>query len=132
MPLVDPAVARRILGANPFVPFLHDQGKNVLVATYGDTPAGIGASENLDNHISDIWVSPAFEGKGVGSALIGAAEQAIRGRGYLEASIHVAADNKRALGLYTHLGFAEQWRRQEFDPILNTALAKVRLIKRLG
>jgi GNAT superfamily N-acetyltransferase len=82
-------------GENPFLPFPRDQGTRVLVAEYGGMPVGLGATEHGDNNISDIWISPLHEGKGAGSALIKALEQVIRDRSYGDASIQVAAANKR-------------------------------------
>lgn len=128
-PLVAAEVARRIEGENPFLSFLRDQGSSIPVAEYGGIPFGPGATEHGDSTISDIWISPLHEGKGAGSALIKALEQVIRDRGYGDASIQVAAANKRALHLYRHLGYIEHWLRPEFDPILETRLKKVGLKK---
>jgi ribosomal-protein-alanine N-acetyltransferase len=49
--------------------------------------AGLGASEDRDNHISDIWVAPENEGKGVGSALIAALEERFRVAGFATIAI---------------------------------------------
>lgn len=130
-PHVTAQIAQRIERENPFISFLRNHGSKVLVAEFSNTPVGIGGSENTDNEISDLWVSPKFKGKGGGSALIRAMEQVISGQGFREASIQVAAKNERALGLYQHLGFVEQWRRKEFDPVLQTTLEKVGLTKPL-
>ncbi len=131
-PLVSAEVAARIEKNNPFIPFLREQGANVLVAeTKGGALAGIGASEHADNHISDIWVAPVHEGKGIGSALVKALEEQFRKRGFSEATIRVAADNRRALGLYLNLGYSETWRGFAHDPILDVTLESVALAKPL-
>ena len=130
-PHVSPDVVRRVTQNNPFLPFLRDLGAQVLVAEIDGCPAGIGASEHADNCISDIWVSPLFEGRGVGSALIAALEQKFTSQGFAEVLIQVTAANSRAYGLYRHLGFVEIWRRKELDPVLNTVLEKVGLSKPL-
>ncbi|TDW20777.1 ribosomal-protein-alanine N-acetyltransferase [Rhizobium azibense] len=132
LPLVTAEVALRIEKDNPFIPFLNEQGRNILVAEADGALAGLGASEYRDNHISDIWVAPEHEGKGVGSALMEALEDQFRAQGFSEATIRVSADSKRALGLYLHLGYHETWRGFDHDPILNTSLEKVALIKLLG
>ena len=132
MPLVPVEVASRIEKENPFVPFLKDQGGNILVAEADGALAGIGASEHADNCISDIWVAPEHEGKGIGTALILALEAQFRDRDFREASIRVAADNLRALDLYLHLGYHETWRGFDYDPILCVTLEKVALLKFLG
>lgn len=130
-PHVSGGVVARMQAENPFLPFLQALGANVLVAEYLGRPAGFGASENLDDAISDIWVGPAFEGRGAASALVGALEAAIRGRGFVEASIQVAAANNRAHDLYRHLGYREILRRLELDPILGVTLDKIELRKSL-
>lgn len=131
MPLVTAEVASRIERDNPFIPFLHAQGANILVAETNGALAGIGASEHADNHISDIWVAPEHEGKGVGSALVKALEEQFRRRGFTEATIRVSADNRRALGLYLHLGYSQTWRGFDHDPILDLTLEKIVLARPL-
>lgn len=88
--------------------------------------------EHADDTISDIWISPSFEGRGAGSALIKALEAEIAERGYSEAQMQVAALNERALGLYEHLGYLQIWRKTMFDPILETTLEKIGLSKKLS
>ncbi|MCA1442819.1 GNAT family N-acetyltransferase [Ensifer sp. IC4062] len=130
-PLVPAPVAAKIERSNPFLPFLQELGSRVLVAEIDGEPAGLGASEHADDTISDIWVAPAFEGRGAGSALIKALETQIANRGYTNARIQVAAANERALQLYEHLGYRLLWRKLAFDPILETDLEKVALSKAL-
>lgn len=91
---------------------------------------GLGARAADDDTISDVWVAPAFEGRGAGSVLIGALESEIAHRGYREAKIEAAA-NTRALGLYRHLGYRDAWRATSSDTILQVELEKIGLTKRL-
>ena len=56
-------------------------------------------------HVSDIVVAPEAEGRGVGAALMAAAEDWARGRGFRLLSLHVFADNARARTLYERLGY---------------------------
>lgn len=128
-PLVSKDVAARIESDNPFLPFLRDMKSRLLVAVVEGEAAGIGGCEKEDDYISDIWVDPAFEGRGVGSALLQALEREIAGRGYRRARIHVAAANERALRLYQHRGYRQIWRKTAYDPILEIALEKIELAK---
>ncbi|MCA1404792.1 GNAT family N-acetyltransferase [Ensifer sp. IC3342] len=130
-PLVPVHVAVKIELSNPFLPFLQELGSRVMVAEIDGELAGLGACEHADDTISDIWVAPALEGRGAGSALIGALETQIADRGYTDARIHVAAANERALQLYQHLGYRVLWRKVAFDPILETDLEKIHLSKTL-
>lgn len=129
LPLIAADVVSRIEKDNPFIPFLEEHGENILVAEADGVLAGLGAAEHGDNHISDIWVAPQHEGKGVGSALIAALEERFRSNGFTEATIRVSANNTRALGLYLHLGYRETWRGFDHDPILDVTLEKVALAK---
>jgi len=54
-----------------------------------------------------IAVRPAYWGKGIGSALLGALLAAARDRGCTEVFLEVRADNARAHGLYLRRGFEE-------------------------
>lgn len=131
-PLVPPATSRKIEKENPFIPFLEAMGSRVLVAVLDGQAAGIAACEHQDDCISDVWVDPGFEGRGVGSALIQALEEDISRRGYSTARIHVAAANERARGLYEYLGYRQVSRQTAFDPILEISLEKIQLAKRLS
>lgn len=132
LPLVADDVVSRVEKDNPFIPFLEEQGGKVLVAEADGELVGLGAAEHGDNHISDIWVAPEHEGKGVGSALVAALEDQFGRQGFAEATIGVSVDNARALGLYLHLGYRETWRGFEHDPILDVILEKVALNKTLA
>jgi ribosomal protein S18 acetylase RimI-like enzyme len=56
-------------------------------------------------HVSDIVVAPAAEGRGVGAALMAAAEDWARSRGFRLLSLHVFDANTRARALYERLGY---------------------------
>ncbi len=56
-------------------------------------------------HVSDIVVDPQQEGRGVGRALLAAAEDWARSRGYRLISLNVFGDNDRARRLYEAVGY---------------------------
>ncbi len=56
-------------------------------------------------HVSDIVVAPAAEGRGIGAALMAAAEAWARERGFRLLSLHVFDGNVRAQDLYERLGY---------------------------
>ena len=56
-------------------------------------------------HVSDLVVAAGAEGRGVGRALMAAAEGWARERGYRLLTLNVFGDNHRALELYTRLGY---------------------------
>jgi len=56
-------------------------------------------------HVSDLVVASEAEGRGVGRALMAAAEQWARDQGYRLLSLNVFEENHRARELYAHLGY---------------------------
>ena len=72
----------------------------VHVHTAGDFFTG-----GTHGHVSDLVVASGVEGRGVGRALMAAAEGWARERGYRLLTLNVFGDNRRALELYTRLGY---------------------------
>jgi len=56
-------------------------------------------------HVSDVVVASAAESRGVGAALMAAAEDWGRSRGFRLLSLHVFDTNRRARALYERLGY---------------------------
>lgn len=107
MTAADTEVLERVLTTNP-------SGTVVLVAEdESGTPLGfIHLNTSRDyytheahGHISDIAVASAGEGRGVGRALMAAAEEWARNQGYRWLTLSVFAQNLRARKLYEELGY---------------------------
>jgi len=62
-------------------------------------------------HVADLAVSPGAEGRGVASALLAAAEDWARARGYPWIDLNVGPGNERARMLYERLGYGVEWTR---------------------
>lgn len=62
-------------------------------------------------HVSDIVVALEAQGRGVGQALMAAAEAWARGRGYRLLSLHVFDGNVRAREFYARLGYQPDIRK---------------------
>ena len=56
-------------------------------------------------HVSDLVVAEGSEGRGVGSALMAAAEDWSRARGHRLLTLNVFDENRRARRLYDRLGY---------------------------
>lgn len=67
-----------------------------------DTPVG---------HVVDIAVTKAGEGRGVGRALMAAADQWAEDNGYPWITLHVFEGNDRARHLYEKVGYVPEWIR---------------------
>lgn len=70
-----------------------------LVATFGDEPVGL--LELVGTHVSNLFVDPAHQGRGIGSALMRAAEEIVPG----DITLSVFTSNPAARRLYERLGF---------------------------
>ncbi len=107
---LDPEVRRRL------VPALREQPSAlVLLAFEAERAVGLAtcffgfstfAARRLLN-VHDLAVLPAFRGRGVGRALLNAAEEHARTRGCAKLTLEVREDNARARGLYEERGFRD-------------------------
>jgi ribosomal protein S18 acetylase RimI-like enzyme len=69
-------------------------------------------SEDLiTGHVVDIVVAREGEGRGVGRALLAAAERWAEDAGYPWLTLHVFAGNERARRVYEKAGYEEEWTR---------------------
>ena len=91
-----------------------EAGRQVLLlAEWGGRPAGavalslppMGGGGFGRGHISDLLVVPLYRRRGIGTALLRAAEREIADRGLAEATLDVDAGNRTALRLYLGNGY---------------------------
>lgn len=68
-------------------------------------------SHEPSSHLEAIVVAQGVEGRGVGSALLAAAEQGALDRGAQSMTLHVFNANQRAHRLYESLGFESEMQR---------------------
>jgi ribosomal-protein-alanine N-acetyltransferase len=127
---VGPEVRRRI-GSETFLSFARTHCAQILVAEQNGTIVGFVGTEKADNYITDLWISPGFEGRGLGSALVAAVERLVADRGYGTVEIEVLTANRRALRLYHYLGYETVWQGNREDPTLCVELHKTRLRKEI-
>lgn len=99
--------------------------KKYFVALDGDTVAGLCRVEKNEdgNHLNAIYVLPQYQGQGIGTRLLRAAES------FFDPSkdtyLGVATYNQKAIDFYTKLGFSDtgerytdEWTRMESGAIL--------------
>jgi len=97
-------------------PIVDYEGSEFLVAEEGGRVAGylllgaIGSFYSPETHafVYDIWVDEAFRRKGVGRALLEAAFERARERGFRKIKLEVSAANARAREIYAQAGFQEE------------------------
>lgn len=129
------AATRKGISELDFADFIRENPDQILAAFVKDglpsVPVGYVATENGDNYISDLWVDPAYEGKGIGTALLQAKAGIIRSRGFETITIEVLTANNRALELYRHLGYVTLWQGLRPDGYLHERVEKTGMVKTL-
>jgi GNAT superfamily N-acetyltransferase len=91
-------------------------GTRLLVAEADGRPAGFAYLEPLTDyftgerhgHVGILAVAAGAEGRGVGKALLSAAEDWARGSGWRKLTLNVLETNRRARGVYERVGFAPE------------------------
>jgi GNAT superfamily N-acetyltransferase len=96
--LDDPKEENRLLIAN-------DSDGRIVEFIYLLTTTDFFTKEN-HGHVSDLVVAREGEGRGVGRALLAAAENWARGRGYRLLSLKVFGENARAKRIYEEIGYS--------------------------
>ena len=127
-PLVDAAAAAKVSEAT-YADFIRANAASILVAERAGQTLGFAAIEEDD--LSDLWVGPAYEGQGAGSALLEAAATAVAARGHRAITLEVMTENRRAPALYQRHGFQVVWQGRRFDDILRCELDKTGMEKPL-
>lgn len=112
-----------------YIDFCVNHWPVILVADWDGEPVGWGACEKSDDLVTDLWVMPEFQGRGVGTRLLGHIEQQIAGRGYHQARLDTHARNHRAIKLYKELGYYVRAYAVAYSAQLDRDIDKVEMIK---
>lgn len=109
--------------------FAREQWPLILVGEVEGEIAGWGAREDADNHVSDLWIDPRFQGQGVGSKLLSTFESEIAEAGHETAEIETHARNLRAVGLFERRGYAVHSLSIKYAPSLDRDIETIGLSK---
>jgi len=107
--------------------FAQDRFSLITIGELGGEIAGWTAREGARDYISDLWVSPAHQGLGIGSALVSATLREMRAEGLKRARIDTHAANESAIRLYKDLGFSIVWRGMQHSPSMGMMVDKVKM-----
>ncbi len=107
--------------------FAQEQFSLITIGELGGEIAGWTAREGARDYISDLWVSPAHQGLGIGSALVSAVLREMRAEGLKRARIDTHAANEGAIRLYQDLGFTIVWRGMQHSPSMGMMVEKVKM-----
>lgn len=107
--------------------FAQEHYSLITIGELGDEVAGWIARDGARDYISDLWVSPAHQGLGIGSALVSRLLREMRAEGLKRARIDTHAANEGAIRLYKDLGFTIVWRGMQHSPSMGMAVDKVKM-----
>ncbi|THF52289.1 GNAT family N-acetyltransferase [Allorhizobium terrae] len=125
----DPKVGQRV--KNAFLRFPSTTNGHVVVADMDGCVVGWGAREDEPDYISDIWIAPDFQRRGIGAGLVQHFCAVMHSEGLRQARIATHQKNYSAIALYKRCGFDIVWQGMEHDSIMGLELPKVRLKKLL-
>ena len=111
--------------------FCAKQWDRILVAHVQGAVAGWGAREKLDHVISDLWVDPEQQGKGVGASLLAVLEDQIRKAGFENVELEMHANNAPAIAFYERFGYRVTAMSVKYAPSLQQDIPKVSMLKQL-
>lgn len=91
------------------------QGWPIMLAEWGGAPAGtailspdeLEQPHDLSPWFCGLWTVPEFRGRGIGSALVRAAEAAAWRMGHTRLHLYTGADPDGAMAFYARLGWVE-------------------------
>ncbi|WP_221097482.1 GNAT family N-acetyltransferase [Rhizobium binae] len=127
---LDPDVIAKV--KHEFTIFPGETSGDIFVAELGQAIIGWGARENEPDYVSDLWVHPDHQGRGIGRALLFHLCALMAAEGLMIARLDTHAKNKGAIRLYERCGFTIVWRGREFSRSMGVELEKVHLEKRLA
>lgn len=79
-----------------------------VIAEEAGQPVGLAMAQISEGCVSACFVRPAFEGRGIGRALLNAAEEGLRKAGVREAWLSTGSGpHLRAIGFYRRLGWVD-------------------------
>jgi ribosomal-protein-alanine N-acetyltransferase len=122
---------RREHARNAFQQFLANHWLRVTLAEADGVPAGWASREALDDEITDLWVDPPRQSKGLGAALLAAMEAEIVAAGFDAARLQTHARNSAAVGFFQKHGYSVSWLSVDYSPRLDRDVESIGLHRQL-
>ncbi|MEQ8658107.1 MAG: GNAT family N-acetyltransferase [Hyphomicrobiales bacterium] len=88
-----------------FTRFITDAVGQIIIAEHQGKLLGFAATEGQSDEISDVWVDPKHQGKGIGAVLLSACEAQIKQWGFSCSWLTTHAGNSRASSFYRTHGY---------------------------
>lgn len=127
-PEITPVAASRYIETDIGGRFVDEHGLKMVVAEIGDTIAGL--IYWSDDFVDAVHVAQAYQGHGVGRALMAHAEEAMHAAGFKQSRLETDTFNERSHAVYRSLGYVEtdRYPDNEWDSGFTTIL----FVKPLG
>jgi len=122
---------RRDHARNAFQQFLANHWLRVSLAEMDGTPAGWASREALDDEITDLWVDPFYQRKGLGSALLAVMEAEVVAAGFDAARLQTHARNVAAVSFFRKHGYTMGWLSVAYSARLDRDVESVGLSRQL-
>lgn len=124
-------VDMRANARDAFYNFARSAWISVTVVERNGALAGWAACEKFDELISDFWIDPPHQGKGLGRALLAQVEAAIVRRSFEIVRVETHARNTEAVDFFEKNGYAINWLSVAYSPKIDQDVQSVGLSKRL-
>lgn len=114
-----------------FQNFTHSSWITISVVETAGIAAGWAAREELDDNITDFWIDPDYQGRGLGSILLAEIESEIARQGFDQARLETHARNEEAVNFFQKHGYSVHWLTISYNPKLDRDVQTVGLSKPL-
>ncbi|HXV31953.1 MAG TPA: GNAT family N-acetyltransferase, partial [Sinorhizobium sp.] len=114
-----------------FDDFLKRHWLSVLLVEEDNRICGWAAREDLDGTISDLWIDPGVQGRGLGAALLAEVERRIAIDGFDVASAKTHAQNASAVAFFQRAGYRVKWLSTAYSQRLDRDVEFIGLAKEL-
>lgn len=125
------AARMRDAAERAFVDFLTEHWLSVLLIEEENQVCGWAAREDLDGTISDLWIDPAAQGRGLGRALLADMEQRMAAEGFEAADAKTHAQNAAAVAFFQSAGYRVKWLSTAYSQKLDRDMEFIGLSKQL-
>lgn len=115
-----------------FDDFLTRHWLSIILVENENRVCGWAAREGLDDIISDLWIDPDAQGKGLGSALLADVERRIAADGFEVASAKTHAQNTAAVAFFQRSGYRVKWLSTAYSHRLDRDVEFIGLSKQLN
>ena len=114
-----------------FADFVRSSWVKITVIEDAGLPAGWAAREALDETITDFWIDPDHQRRGLGAELLQAVEDEVRQYGFDEVKLETHAHNTDAVSFFEKSGYRVNWLSIAYAPKLDQDVQSVGMSKQL-